>query len=39
MFYLIYFFAREYLLKIYYFLKVFYLGKNVPEDIKLEISG
>jgi hypothetical protein len=39
MFYLIYFFAREYLLKIYYFLKVFYPSKNVSEDLEPKITG
>lgn len=39
MFYIIYFFAREYLLKIYNFLKVFYPGKNVSEDLELKTSG
>jgi len=39
MFYLFFFIAREYLLKIYYTLKVLYTGKNVPEEPVLEISG
>lgn len=39
MFYFLILIAREYLLKIYYSLKVFYSGKNdVPKDPELEMS-
>jgi len=39
MFYFIFFIAREYLLKIYYTLKVLFTGINEPEVLVLEISG
>ena len=39
MFYFIFFIAREYLLKIYYTLKVLFTGINEPEELVLEISG
>lgn len=38
MFYLIFFIAREYLLKMYNTLKVFFTGENVPEESELDIS-
>jgi len=39
MLYLFFVIARDYLLKIYYTLKVFYTGTVVPEEPVLEISG
>lgn len=38
MFYLIFFVAYEYLLKMYNSLKVFFTGTNVSEDSELDIS-
>lgn len=38
MFYLIFFIAREYLLKMYNTLKVFFTGENVSEESELDNS-